>query len=481
MWIPRGAVRGAFVGGDGDVLSIPRDSERRTPPIMGTEVTVSNDRPRSSRARLRSHAEALLMVAVATIAGLLIAPRWGSTPIVLLYLPPVLAAAILHGLWPALVAAVASTLAYNFFFTAPYRTFLIHSPADAVTVVILFLVALVTSHLASAMQEQTRLAGAHAARNATIAGLARRLLSCASEQAIARVAVDELARLFGCNVVFVTGGGGAPQLAASAPADMMLTPGDLAAAAMTLNTGDPAGRGVRMVDLADWQFHPVTSEDSVTAAVGLARDDGMPPVDEDQLPLLGNLLDQVALAFERARLEREAREFAALRERDRLRSVLLRSIGEDVKPRLATIAGGARALRRGGSSDRALVSAIASEVTKLDRYIDNLVDLGPGSDQEPIAAGAVTIDLYRRVVRRDGAEVHLTPKEYAVIAELARHTGRVLTHGHLLRTVWGPAHERQIDYLRVAVRSLRQKLERDPSRPELIINEPAVGYRLIAP
>ncbi len=62
-----------------------------------------------------------------------------------------------------------------------------------------------------------------------------------------------------------------------------------------------------------------------------------------------------------------------------------------------------------------------------------------------------------------GEQVHLTPKEYAVLAELAKHPGRVLTHAHLLRTVWGPAQEKQTEYLRVAVRALRQKLERDPS------------------
>ena len=77
--------------------------------------------------------------------------------------------------------------------------------------------------------------------------------------------------------------------------------------------------------------------------------------------------------------------------------------------------------------------------------------------------------------------MHLTPKEYAVLAELAKHPGRVLSHDHLLRTVWGPAQERQTEYLRVAVRALRQKLERNPARPELILNEPAVGYRLLAP
>ena len=68
-----------------------------------------------------------------------------------------------------------------------------------------------------------------------------------------------------------------------------------------------------------------------------------------------------------------------------------------------------------------------------------------------------------------------------MLAELAKHPGRVLTHAHLLRTVWGPAQERQTDYLRVAIRALRQKLEAIPPSPKLIINEPAVGYRLASP
>ena len=170
---------------------------------MGDNAAASDQR-RTIAPAMRDYAQALLMVAISTLAGLLIAPRWGNAPVVLLYLPAVLGAAVFCGLWPALLAAVASTLAYNFFFTEPYRTLIIHSPADAVTVVILFLVAVVTSRLAGSMREQARLAAAHAARNATIAGLARRLLSCANEQDIAEVAVGELARVFGCHAMLVT-------------------------------------------------------------------------------------------------------------------------------------------------------------------------------------------------------------------------------------------------------------------------------------
>jgi K+-sensing histidine kinase KdpD/DNA-binding winged helix-turn-helix (wHTH) protein len=426
-----------------------------------------------------SYVGAAAMVALSTAAGLAIAPVWGSGPVDLLYLPAVLGAAVFGGLRPALFAAVVSTLAYNYFFTAPFRTLMIHNAADVVTVAVLFAVAVVTSHLAGSLRRQARLAAAHAGRNATIAGFARRLLSCAGEADIAQVAAAELARLFDCNAVLAAGGGH-PALLASAPGETSLAPSDLAAASVTLATGEAAGRGVVRANLADWTFYPIASGEAVLAAAGLARDDGMPPVAEERKALLDNLLDQVALALERARFERDARQSVALRERDRLRSALLSSIGEDVKPRLAAIAAAARALKRAGTAGRAEISTVAAEAAKLDRYVDNLIHLSPGAAQEPIAVGPLSIDLHRRTVARDGCEVHLTPKEFALLAELAKQAGRVLTHAQLLRAVWGPAQADQIDYLRVAVRALRRKLERNPAQPELIVNEPAVGYRLTA-
>ncbi|MEA3057416.1 MAG: two-component system, OmpR family, operon response regulator KdpE [Sphingomonadales bacterium] len=106
--------------------------------------------------------------------------------------------------------------------------------------------------------------------------------------------------------------------------------------------------------------------------------------------------------------------------------------------------------------------------------------LASEAERQVVEAGPVTIDLLERNVRRGAEEVHLTPKEWTLLAELAKHPGRVLTHDALLRTAWGPAHVGQTEYLRVAIRALRQKLEETPSQPQLIINEPGVGYRLIA-
>lgn len=95
-----------------------------------------------------------------------------------------------------------------------------------------------------------------------------------------------------------------------------------------------------------------------------------------------------------------------------------------------------------------------------------------------VSIDGIDIDLDARCVRRDGAEVHLTPKEYGLLAALAAHPGRVITHGQLLRSIWGPAHEANTEYLRVTVRGLRAKLETDAAAPRLILNEPGVGYRL---
>lgn len=92
--------------------------------------------------------------------------------------------------------------------------------------------------------------------------------------------------------------------------------------------------------------------------------------------------------------------------------------------------------------------------------------------------GGLHLDCARREVKLDGKDVHLTPLEYRLLSLLAQHAGKVLTHGHILREVWGPGHAEQTHYLRVYMAQLRRKLEPDPARPRLLMTEPGVGYRL---
>jgi two-component system KDP operon response regulator KdpE len=95
-----------------------------------------------------------------------------------------------------------------------------------------------------------------------------------------------------------------------------------------------------------------------------------------------------------------------------------------------------------------------------------------------VHAGDVEIDMIARIVRKGGKEVHLTPKEHAVLAQLAKFPGRVITHAQIMKHVWPAEQEHHVEYLRVLVRTLRQKLEADPQRPRIIGNELGIGYRL---
>ncbi len=97
------------------------------------------------------------------------------------------------------------------------------------------------------------------------------------------------------------------------------------------------------------------------------------------------------------------------------------------------------------------------------------------------AHGGLAIELDTRRVTRDGAEVHLTPTEFKLLARLVRQAGQVVTHRQLLADVWGPEHTEQTHYLRLYMAQLRAKLERDAADPALLLTEPGVGYRLAEP
>ena len=104
---------------------------------------------------------------------------------------------------------------------------------------------------------------------------------------------------------------------------------------------------------------------------------------------------------------------------------------------------------------------------------------GMASADSVFRFGEVEVDLAARLVRKGGAEVHLTPIEYRLLGVLIANAGRVLTHRHLLREVWGPNRSESTHYLRVYMGNLRQKLEADPAQPRHILTETGVGYRLL--
>ena len=96
-----------------------------------------------------------------------------------------------------------------------------------------------------------------------------------------------------------------------------------------------------------------------------------------------------------------------------------------------------------------------------------------------VQAGPLLIDLAARTVSVDGVRVRLSPKEYRLLQVLAQHAGNVVTHQHLLKEVWGVRHAQDAHYLRIFVRKLRYKIERDPTQPRILVTELGVGYRLV--
>jgi two-component system KDP operon response regulator KdpE len=138
----------------------------------------------------------------------------------------------------------------------------------------------------------------------------------------------------------------------------------------------------------------------------------------------------------------------------------------------------------------------ANKVRALDAGADDFVDKPFGNEEllarirsalrreqarpheaPVLRAGELEIDLVTRRVTRAGVPTHLTPREFALLREFAANPDRVLTHGHLLRVVFGPGYEDAGANLRVLIGQLRRKIERDPARPELLLTEAGVGYR----
>ena len=115
------------------------------------------------------------------------------------------------------------------------------------------------------------------------------------------------------------------------------------------------------------------------------------------------------------------------------------------------------------------------------RAVLRRVQMAEDTAEKVLQAGELELDFDRRTLKKVGAEVHLSPTEFDLIAFFFRHQGVPLTHARLLRAVWGPEYGNELEYLRSYVRMLRKKIETDPARPEYILTEPWLGYRFRNP
>lgn len=321
------------------------------------------------------HAVSLLLVALVTLAGLLVPAPGGITNVGLLYLIPVMVAATRYGLRTGVVTGLASSLAYNFFFIPPTHTFTIQDPQNIISVLVLLGVAVVASQLAARVRAQALLAGRSAAHNSALAAFAQGLTGLSTREAVARTLCAETGRLLDVQTVLLVPAAGGLEIAAAAPRAPHLEMLDLTAARWAGDHNRPAGRDTDTLSASEWLFHPVSAGARLHGVFGMARADARAPLDSDRAPLLQSLLDQAGLAFERIALEQEMAAIAHITERDRLRAALLSSVSHDLRTPLTAVLGALAALRAATPEDEAHLATARVEAERLARFVGNLLDM----------------------------------------------------------------------------------------------------------
>ncbi len=369
------------------------------------DTETPSPRPSATRGTLI----ALGLVALTTVAAVAVRPVLGSNAIDLLYLLPVIAAATLFGLRPSLAATLAAALAYNFFFLPPLYTFTISDPQNLVTLLVLAAVAVVASQLAGRLQREATIGARTATENAALAGFGQQLAAVSDEAATAATVCKEVAQLLDVSTILLTPEGTRLRVIGAWPNGPLLGPLDHAAAEWAFDRSEVTGRDSGTLTASDWQFHPLETALGVLAVLGVARQGSGDPIPPDKRVLFTTLIGQAALAHERLKLEANAREVSALKQRDDLRVTLLSSIGHDLKTPLTAVVAAADALaaEHGGSVTTA---TLKGEARRLRRVFDDLVEM------TRIEAGAL-------VVRREATDLTdaVAAAAQDLRAELARH------------------------------------------------------------
>jgi len=294
----------------------------------------------------------------------------------MVFLLSVLASGVLNGFWPAVTAAALAAVAYNFFFLEPRLTFYIGHASDVFTFAVFFAVAMATGWLTGRVRDQARAASQRAAAVGALLAASRRMSGAAKQDEAARALAEQLgAATGGAAVVFLPQHGEIVPAVASPDMPAFATQ-DMAAARWAWEHGEPAGAGTGTLPNLEWTFHPIQSLKARSGVVAIEpRGRG-----GDDARFVLALIDQGAVALERAELAADAADAEALRRTDRLRSALLNSISHDLRTPLSTVLGSATTLLDYGKTldpkvQKDLLGAIKEEAERLNRYVGDLLDM----------------------------------------------------------------------------------------------------------
>lgn len=324
--------------------------------------------------------KALGIVLVGLGAAELLQPRLGIENVDLVLLTAVVAVAVRFGLWPSLLASLAASLAYNFFFLPPVYTFTITDPTNVAAFFFFMLIAILVSNVAARVRTQADTAIGRIRTTEQLYAFSRKLAGTATLDDVLWASAYQIALMLKVRVVLLLPEDGLLTVKSGYPPEDQLDQADLAAADWAWSNDRPAGRGSDTLPGAKRLFLPMRTGRGPIGVIGIDNDRTGPLLAPDQRRLLDALVDQGALAIERVLLVEDMDRVKRTVESERLRSALLTSISHDLKTPLASVLGAASTLRdlAGALSDTEkgdLLATVIDESERLNRFIANLLDM----------------------------------------------------------------------------------------------------------
>lgn len=328
----------------------------------------------------RRYLWALLVVAAVTGVNLLLvdtSPWFGYQVVGLTELMAVLLIAIYIGRGPALLAAAASAISWNFLFIEPRLTFAVSQVQDTILLVMYFAIALVTGNLTARLRHQERQARHSAERTMALYTLAHETSTAVDMDHVLRTAVNQLGQVFDADVAVLLSHGKELAPRPHPCSTLAVSDKDYGVALWSYEHGAPAGRFTDTLPSASAQYLPLLTPDRTMGVIGI-RTHGR--LTFDQEVLLQTFVSQISLVVERELLDESAEQALLLRESERLYTTLLNSISHELRTPLATITGAASSLLdpRAGQDEGArseLTHDIQSAAERLNRLVENLLDM----------------------------------------------------------------------------------------------------------
>ncbi len=362
----------------------------------------------------RPYLMALGIVAIGLGAAELIRPIFGIENVDLVFLTAVVSVAVRFGLWPSLLASVAASLCYNFFFLPPVYTFTITDPTNVAAFFFFMLIAILVSNLAARVRRQAVSAIGRVRTTESLYAFSRKLAGTATLDDVLWATAYQAALMLRVRVVLLLPEEGIITVKAGYPPEDQLDKADLAAANWAWGNDRPAGRGSDTLPGAKRLFLPMRTGRGAIGVIGIDDDRSGPLLTPDQRRLLDALVDQGALAIERVQLVEDMDRVKRTVESDRLRAALLTSISHDLKTPLASILGAASTMRdfsnQLSDSEKAdLLATIVDESERLNRFIANLLDM------TKLESGAIVPNT----ARHDLGEI---------VGSALRRAGKILVH-----------------------------------------------------